>query len=184
MTAKNVLTGAWDMVPRMKWSGNPFVLAFQLMYWLAHALFVSVFALAICLCIFSLQAVKGVIRWAVSLITRNKKAPVTDMDGFDFEQYVAKKLKQKGFRDITVTPRSGDFGADIIATDKHGDRVCFQCKRYSKPVGIRAVQEISSARTYYGCKKAAVVTNSSYTKAAADLASAENVALFDIAYFE
>lgn len=176
------------MLPRIKWSGNPLVLAFQLMYWVFHATFVYVFALAICLCIALLWAVKTIVQrtamFVPGLITGNKKASVADMDGFDFEQHVAKKLKQKGFRDITITPKSGDFGADIIATDKHGDRVCFQCKRYSKPVGIRAVQEISSARTYYGCKKAAVVTNSSYTKAAADLASAENVALFDIAYFE
>lgn len=115
---------------------------------------------------------------------RVERESIETMPGHDFEKYVGKRLKKKGYRNIKITPKSGDFGADIIATDKNGDRVCFQCKRYSSPVGIRAVQEISSARTYYGCKKAAVVTNSSYTKAAADLASAENVALFDIAYFE
>ena len=114
----------------------------------------------------------------------NPSASIDDMTGEEFEQYAAQCLQKKGYSNVQTTQKSSDFGADILAVDKKGDTVCFQCKRYSGSVGIKAVQEVSSARSYYGCNKAAVITNAKYTKAAADLASAENVALFDIAYFE
>ena len=120
----------------------------------------------------------------VSGSRQQKRDAQSGMTGRDFELYTAQCLKKKGYRNVQVTPASGDYGADIIAVTPTGEKICFQCKRYSKPVGIKAVQEISSARSYYGCSKAAVVSTASYTPAAANLASVENVALLDIAYFE
>ena len=52
-----------------------------------------------------------------------------------------------GARGWTVadTPASGDFGADLIA-EKDGKRIAIQAKRYSKPVGNKAVNEALGGR--------------------------------------
>lgn len=104
---------------------------------------------------------------------------VSTMDGTVFEQYVGYRLLEAGYRNIQFTVASGDFGADIIAFDNEGKKVCFQCKRYSEPVGVAAVQQITSARIYYESARAAVVTNSTFTPAAKELAAKTGVELME-----
>lgn len=104
--------------------------------------------------------------------------PKTKLSGEDYEKYVADKLKSKGFTNVSLTPQSGDFGADIIAFD--GNRkFCFQCKYYSGSVGISAVQEVMGAKSYYGCDVAVVVTNSKLTPSAKELANKSGVMLME-----
>lgn len=104
--------------------------------------------------------------------------PKTKLTGEDYEKYVADKLKAKGFTKVSLTPKSGDFGADIIAFD--GNRkFCFQCKYYSGSVGIAAVQEVMGAKAYYGCDVAVVVTNSKLTPSAKELANKSGVMLME-----
>lgn len=110
---------------------------------------------------------------------------VMEMDGYQFEEYVARKLASAGYTSVDVTPKSGDYGADIIAYSPNGifrksKRVCFQCKKYSKPVGVKAVQEINAAKTYYQCDAAAVVSNAGYTDQARKLAESTGVVLMDV----
>lgn len=102
------------------------------------------------------------------------------MSGYAFEEYCARLLRSKGYRDVDVTPKSGDFGADIIAIGADGKKTCFQCKNYQNPVGVKAVQEIIAAKAYYHCDVAAVITNSSYTEAAKELARETGVILMDV----
>lgn len=104
---------------------------------------------------------------------------VSTMDGTVFEQYVGYRLLEAGYRNIQFTVASGDFGADIIAFDNEGRKVCFQCKRYSEPVGVAAVQQITSARIYYESARAVVVTNSTFTPAAKELAAKTGVELME-----
>jgi hypothetical protein len=96
--------------------------------------------------------------------------------GEEYERYVAAIMSTAGFEDIRMTPATGDFGADIIAT-KDGIRCCIQCKMYSNPVGIQAVQEIIGAKAHYRCAAAMVVTNSTFTPAAKQLAKENDVVL-------
>ena len=103
---------------------------------------------------------------------------LANMNGPQFENYVGRRLKEYGYTKIKVTQTSGDFGADVIAVNSNGETVCIQCKHYSQPVGIKAVQEIYSAKQYYGCQKAMVITNSTYTQAAIDLAKSTGVDLW------
>ena len=84
----------------------------------------------------------------------------------EYERYVAYRLSLQGFTNIVLTAKTGDFGADILATDIYGIKWAVQCKCYSKPVGYKAVEEALSGAHYYGCQRAMVVTNSRYTKSA------------------
>ena len=115
-------------------------------------------------------------------VTPTKYGDVSD--GIGYEHYVATKLQQQGFTDVEVTKASGDFGADVLAVDKGGHKICFQCKLVTTghKVGVRAVQEVSSARTYYGCTRAAVVTTSVFTDAAKELAQKSGVELYERFY--
>lgn len=98
--------------------------------------------------------------------------------GAEFEHYVAERLKEKGFKNVGVTKASGDFGADIIA-ECENKKVCFQCKFYHSPVGISAVQEVIGAKKHYKCDYACVITNSTLTDAAKQLALENDVDIIE-----
>lgn len=99
-------------------------------------------------------------------------------NGHDFEYFVAKIIPYLGFEDVSVTPGSGDFGVDILATFQ-GSKVAIQCKRYSSPLGLSPVQEVFSGMSYYGCSVGAVITNTYFTDAAKTLAESTGVILLD-----
>ncbi len=107
------------------------------------------------------------------------KNNVSSMDGKTYEAYVGYKISNNGWHNITYTPITGDYGADIIATDKDGNRVCIQCKRYDHPVGIDAVQEVIAAKQFYGAKRAIVATNSVMTAQARNMAQKTDVELWE-----
>jgi restriction system protein len=104
-------------------------------------------------------------------------ADIDLMDGRQFEERLAAHFRQQGYA-VDLTPYRGDFGADLII-EHDGFRTAIQAKRWKGAVGVGAVQEIVSARAYYGCQQAMVVTNSSFTQAARQLATANSVTLWD-----
>lgn len=91
----------------------------------------------------------------------------------EFEVYCAETLRAHGWA-VTRTPMARDQGVDVIA-EKNGVRVVLQCKLYSNPVGNKAVQEISAGRAHQLAHCGAVVTNSSYTSSARQLATTNGV---------
>ncbi|MGG7143544.1 restriction endonuclease [Clostridium nigeriense] len=99
-------------------------------------------------------------------------------DGWQFEHYTANLLKKLGYSNVKVTSGSGDYGVDILAS-KSGIKYAIQCKLYSNPVSNKAVQEIYSGKDFYKCDVAVVITNSTFTKAAIQLANSLNVILID-----
>lgn len=92
-----------------------------------------------------------------------------------YEQFCAALLVNNGWR-TRMTRKSGDFGADVIAT-KEGRVLVIQCKQWSKSVGIKAVQEAHAALSHYRATQAAVVTTTDYTTAAKALAKSTGVRL-------
>ncbi len=100
------------------------------------------------------------------------------MDGHDFEYYVADVLSRNGFSNVVVTKGSGDFGVDITA-EKDGEKYAIQCKRYSSPLGLKPIQEVYTGMPYYQCTKGMVITNSSFTAAACELANNTGIILID-----
>lgn len=97
------------------------------------------------------------------------------MTPVEFEHFCAAELQTIGW-DARVTKTSGDQGSDIIA-EKDGIRIVLQCKLYHRPVGNRAVQEISAARLHERANGAAVVANTRYTLSAQQLAKTNDVLL-------
>lgn len=96
-------------------------------------------------------------------------------DGIAYERFCATLLERAGW-DARTTRAAGDQGADVVA-ERDGVRLVVQCKRYAKPVGNGAVQEVVAARSYWNADHAAVVSNAGFTRAARKLAAATDVLL-------
>lgn len=106
---------------------------------------------------------------------------IDTMDGIDFEHYLAVHFRKQGYR-VTVTPPEHDYGVDLILR-KGKEKIAVQAKRYnfskSYNVTYRAVQEVAAGMKYYKCNSGMVVTNSSFTEAAINLAKCNNIEMWD-----
>lgn len=111
--------------------------------------------------------------WELMKLPFRGKQPMT---GIEYESRVADYLKSKGYWGVKVTQASGDYGIDVTA-HKNGKKYAVQCKYYSQPVGIAAVQEAVAGKVHYGCTEAMVVTNNTFTPAAETLAKENGVIL-------
>jgi restriction system protein len=99
---------------------------------------------------------------------------VSSLSPLAYEDYCALVLRDAGWRAHT-TPLQ-DQGADVVAVLR-GTKAVIQCKMYTRPVGNRAVQEVLAGRMYYGAHIAVVVSPTSYTFSATELASRTQVLL-------
>ena len=102
---------------------------------------------------------------------------VDAMDGFQFEAFLVEIFRTIGY-DVKETKKTADQGADLFV-NRFGKNMVIQAKNYSGTVGNAAVQQAISAKAFYGCDEAMVVTNSYYTKSAKELADMAGVRLID-----
>jgi len=108
--------------------------------------------------------------FAERAVARQKQAtPLARIDAFDltpieYERHCAEMLREQGWK-VHETPATRDGGADLVAENR-GMRLVVQCKRYSHPVGNKAVQEVNSAVRLYNGNAACVVAPSGYTRQA------------------
>ena len=108
------------------------------------------------------------------------KQDITKVDylnGYEFEFYLKDLFEAKGYK-VIPTSLASDQGADLIVV-KDNVRTAIQAKRYSKPVGNKAVQEVMSAKGYYRCHEGIVITNNVFTRSAMELASRLEIELWD-----
>ena len=109
-------------------------------------------------------------------IVKSKIDQIDNLSPDQFEMWVAKFMQLQGFS-TKVTPHSGDFGVDVLAS-KNDFLIGIQVKKFTKPVGIKAVQEISSGMGYYCCQQGWVITSAnSFTTAAIKLAESLSIKL-------
>lgn len=99
--------------------------------------------------------------------------------GTAYEHHVAQKMKWLGWFYVRQIGKSGDFGADITAYNLFMTKIVVQCKNYKGKVGVHAIQEVIAARQYYRAERAAVATNSTFTRQAKQLAKKCNVELWE-----
>ena len=110
-------------------------------------------------------------------IRPSKMSDIDRMRGLEFEKYVAHLLNKQGYRDIRLTEEF-DYGVDIIAT-KDNIRWGIQVKRYSGLVKANAVRQVVTALRKYDCDRSIVITNSTYSKVAKELARSNDCVLID-----
>ncbi|KRN57442.1 hypothetical protein IV74_GL000426 [Carnobacterium divergens DSM 20623] len=112
---------------------------------------------------------------------RHKNYEMKDIDlmtGEKFEHYFANLLRKSNYKKVRVTQYQGDQGIDVLAHNED-KKMGYQCKRYKKNVGNKAVQEAHAGKSYYGLDEVYVVTNSYFTKSAKELAVKTGVCLID-----
>ena len=102
---------------------------------------------------------------------------IDEMSGIEFEMMLKHVFQKMGYK-VEETPKSNDYGADLILT-KRGKKTVIQAKRYSNKVGISAVQQALSAQIFYNASESAVVTNSYFTNQAKKMALTGKVKLID-----
>ena len=103
---------------------------------------------------------------------------VDEMDGESFETWCISLRKRLGYRNFKIVPVVGDQGADFVATKSH-KRYAIKCKRHFTAVGVDTVEEVYSAQKYYNCDAAIIMTNSTFTNDAIELARQLGINLVD-----
>lgn len=103
---------------------------------------------------------------------------VDEMDDESFETWCISQLKRLDYRDFKIVPIVGDQGADLVASKSH-KRYAIKCKRHFTAVGVDTVEEVYSAQKYYNCDAAIIMTNSTFTNDAIELAKRLGIKLID-----
>jgi len=98
-----------------------------------------------------------------------------EMDPYDYEHLCAEEFKKNKW-DAEATQGSSDQGVDVIAK-KDTRTLVAQCKRFMKPVGNKAVQEIVAGMKYYEATEGVVIAPNGYTNSAKNLAEANKIKL-------
>lgn len=102
--------------------------------------------------------------------------PIIITTGEEFEQYLCERINACAGLSCEMTKASGDQGVDLIVVGG-GKKVAVQCKLYTGAVGNDAVQQVMAGKVFYECDDACVVTNSTFTKSAKELAERGGVEL-------
>lgn len=119
----------------------------------------------------------GAIEYVEKLINDAVSSDVysDDIDPFEYEHMCAAEFNKCGWK-ANATQGSSDQGVDVIA--RRGDEVLVaQCKRFSKPVGNKAVQEVVAGLKFYKANRGVVIAPNGFTNSAEKLAEANNTEL-------
>lgn len=106
-----------------------------------------------------------------------------EIDNYEFEEFVAELWEEMGWK-TTVTEGTGDRGIDVIATkgEPFETKQLIQVKRYSEgsTVGSPQIQQYASLRQQEpNVDAVVVVTTSTFSKQAKEIADDLNVKLID-----
>jgi len=98
------------------------------------------------------------------------------LSGLEFEEWLARLLRDAGIPGVAITQASRDQGADLVVAV--GPRkIVMQAKQCQDTIGNSAVQQVHGALPYYNATEAWVVTTSTFSRDAIDLAFRTNVRL-------
>lgn len=114
-----------------------------------------------------------------TLIEAQSGAGSIPENGIEFEHWCADNIKQQGWQ-VSVSSASGDQGVDVVA-ERDGTVVAIQCKRYSNPIGNKAVQEVFTGGQNVGAGHSCVLGTGGFTRAAINIADKTGVKLLDAA---
>ena len=123
------------------------------------------------------QKLDNLLKFSKKKILKYSLEDLDLMSGAEFENFVSYMFNQLGYKAIN-TKLSGDQGIDVIAT-KGNTKIAIQCKCFHGSVGNHAIMEAFAGAKYYNADKCMVVTNSTFTKSARELANKNGVVLWD-----
>jgi hypothetical protein len=102
------------------------------------------------------------------------------LDPIEFENLVGLLLTRMGF-DVSLTPRSGDGGVDLIAFDKtpvKGGYIVVQCK-HTASVGSPEVRDLAGVVQHHGANKGILITSGRFSSQAREWAAGKPLELVD-----
>ncbi|NBD27409.1 restriction endonuclease [Paenibacillus glycinis] len=148
--------------------------AFLGIYYLTKSLPASAIAAGTVLGLFIVTRVYGNQK-RVERLKRSGINEIDEMDGRQFEHYLGHLLRFQGYS-VEVTRSAGDYGADLVIK-RNNKKIVVQAKRYSRNVGLKAVQEVQAAIAHYGASEGWVIANREYTDEAYSLARSNGIRL-------
>lgn len=120
--------------------------------------------------------------WRLQLIQSREITRYGSMSPPEFERALAVMCARDGCTDVEVTGKAGDLGADVIARSPTGTKVVLQAKRYSETNKVTSPDLQRFGGTCFAIHRAdiaAVVTTSTFTKAAREYARLAGIRLID-----
>ena len=96
----------------------------------------------------------------------------------DFEEYVARLFRRKGYR-VELRGRSGDNGVDLMVTNRQGRKAVVQCKRYRNNVGPDTIRELYGTLVHEQVAHAFLVTTAGISQSAKTWAKGKPMTLID-----
>lgn len=113
------------------------------------------------------------------ILKNGMKNKFQDFPHFDFEDFIGQLFKNNGY-EVVETPRTGDYGADLILT-KSEEKIAVQIKRYAQDnkVGVQEMNQVIGAKDFYKCGRAMIITTSSFSNSGKKLASETSTELWD-----
>ena len=97
------------------------------------------------------------------------------MDPYEYERFCSNEFIKHGW-ESKATQGTADQGIDVLAS-RNKKTLAVQCKKYAKPVGNKAVQEVVAGKTHYKADHAMVIAPNGFTNSAKKLAESNNVML-------
>ena len=101
-----------------------------------------------------------------------------DLDGASFESLLKRLYEGNGYT-AQLTGKTGDQGGDLVVVHDDAKKVIQAKLRRNMTVGNDAVQQVIGAKGVYNCPGAVVITNSTFTPEAEELARVHGVELVD-----
>ena len=103
--------------------------------------------------------------------------------GWKFEQDLADIMRALDYEDVRVTTKGGDYGIDIVATQRDAagkaQSVIVQCKKQEMPVGRPVIQQLAGVKDNKRANVAVVASPSGFTSEARKFAEDQNITLWD-----
>jgi hypothetical protein len=108
---------------------------------------------------------------------RSGIAGIDRMDVKTLEETLTSLFRQLGYV-VEGARCHGDFAAELVVA-KDGERTVVEGKRWSKHIGVNAIQAAVAARGDFACDHALVIANRQFTGRAKKLAKTNKVELWD-----
>jgi restriction system protein len=106
-------------------------------------------------------------------------AQVDALSWQEFETYIAELCRRDGCREVVVSGKSGDLGADVVGYLADGRKLVIQCKKYAphRSVSSQDMQKfVGTARLEHGADVALFVTTCcAFTRGALGLALRQDI---------